>query len=76
MADNRNTQNRRPAPTPIDNAYGHIPPQAVEIEQVVLGALLIDGEAFGVVSEMLHPETFYDPRHKHIFTAIQTLNMT
>ena len=76
MADNRNTQNRRPAPAPIDNAYGHIPPQAVEIEQVVLGALLIDGEAFGVVSEMLHPETFYDPRHKHIFTAIQTLNMT
>ena len=76
MADNRNTQNRRPAQTPIDNAYGHIPPQAVEIEQVVLGALLIDGEAFGVVSEMLHPETFYDPRHKHIFTAIQTLNMT
>lgn len=76
MADNRNTQNRRPASTPIDNAYGHIPPQAVEIEQVVLGALLIDGEAFGVVSEMLHPETFYDPRHKHIFTAIQTLNMT
>ena len=76
MADNRNTQNRHPAPTPIDNAYGHIPPQAVEIEQVVLGALLIDGEAFGVVSEMLHPETFYDPRHKHIFTAIQTLNMT
>lgn len=76
MADNRNTQNRRQNQTPIDNAYGHIPPQAVEIEQVVLGALLIDGEAFGVVSEMLHPETFYDPRHRHIFTAIQTLNMT
>lgn len=76
MAENSNTTTRRPRQqTPVDNTYGHLPPQAVEIEQVVLGALLIDAEAFGVVSEMLHPETFYDPRHKHIFTAIQTLNM-
>lgn len=75
MAEN-NTRTRRQQPAPIDNTYGHLPPQAPEIEQVVLGALLIDAEAFGVVSELLHPETFYDPRHKHIFTAIQQLNMS
>jgi len=76
MADNNNRNTRRPRQqAPVDNTYGHLPPQAIEIEQVVLGALLIDDEAFGIVSELLHPETFYDPRHKHIFSAIQSLNM-
>lgn len=36
---------------------------------------MIDSDAFTVVSEILHPETFYDPRHKKIYKAIQTLNM-
>lgn len=77
MADNNNRTNRRPRQqTPVDNTFGHLPPQAVDIEKVVLGALLIDEEAYGVVSELLQPETFYDPRHKQIFTAIQTLNLT
>ena len=73
----QNPTNRRSAkPAPIDTAYGHLPPQATEIEQVVLGALLIDTEAFGLVSETLHPETFYDPRHEKIFEAIRSLNMS
>lgn len=72
----RRSRTRRQQPAPIDNTYGHLPPQALDVEQVVLGALLIDAEAFGVVSELLHPDTFYDPRHKQIFTAIQTLNMS
>lgn len=77
MAETSTNNSRRPRQqAPIDNTYGHLPPQAVEIEQVVLGALLIDDEAFGVVSEMLHPETFYDPRHKEIFTAIRSLNLS
>ena len=77
MAENNNRSNRRPRQqTPVDNTFGHLPPQAIDIEQVVLGALLIDDEAFGVVSELLHPETFYDPRHQHIFTAIQALNLS
>ena len=75
MPTNNTTGRRASAPAPIDNMYGHLPPQAIEIEQVVLGALLIDTEAFGLVSEMLSAETFYDPRHKNIFEAIRTLNM-
>lgn len=63
-------------PAPIDNTYGHLPPQALEIERATIGALLIDGDAFGIVSELLHPETFYDPRHRLIFTAIRTLNLS
>ena len=74
MAENY-TRRKRQAPQ-IDTTYGHLPPQAIEIEQVVLGALLIDTEAFGIVSEILSPETFYDSRHKLIFTAIRSLNMS
>ncbi|MBQ1618688.1 MAG: single-stranded DNA-binding protein, partial [Bacteroidales bacterium] len=39
------------------------------------GSLMIDSDAFTVVSEILHPETFYDPRHQKIYRAIQTLSI-
>ncbi len=61
--------------TPIDNTYGHLQPQAIEIERAVLGALMIDKDAFSVVSEILRTETFYEPRHQKIYHAIQTLNL-
>lgn len=59
----------------IDSTLGHVPPQAVDMEKVVLGALMIDTDAFSVISELLRPETFYDPRHQKIYHAIQTLNI-
>ena len=62
-------------PAPVDTSMGHLPPQSVDIEKVVLGALMIDKDAFTVVSELLHPETFYDPRHQKIYNAILTLSM-
>lgn len=72
----KNTTTRRPKPiSPIDNTYGHMPPQAIEIEKLVLGALMIDSDVFSVVSEILHPETFYEPRNQKIYEAIQSLNM-
>ena len=59
----------------FDKNYGHLQPQAVDIEKVVLGALMIDKDAFSMVSETLRPETFYEPRHQKIYNAIQTLSM-
>ena len=41
----------------FDSSYGHKQPQAVDIEKVVLGALMIDKDAFSMVSETLRPET-------------------
>ena len=61
--------------TTIDTTMGHVPPQDVEIEKALLGALLIDRDAFTVVSELITPETFWDPRHQKIYNAIQTLNV-
>lgn len=72
MPENRN--NKRTS-APIDPKYGHLQPQATDIERVVLGALMIDQDAFSIVSELLRPETFYEPRHQKIFTAVRSLSM-
>lgn len=53
--------------------YGKIPPQAVEIEEVVLGALMIDRDAVKQFIDKIQPEMFYKESHQHIFTAIKTL---
>lgn len=69
-----NKQQRKSAPT-FDSGLGHIPPQSLEIERLVLGALMVDKDAFTVVSEILRPETFYEPRNQKVFAAIQTLSI-
>ncbi len=74
MADN-NTTNRRQRRNaqPVDNTYGHLQPQALDVEKTVLGALMIDKDAYSVVCEILYPESFYEPRNQKIFTAIRDL---
>lgn len=51
-----------------------IPPQNIEAEQSVLGAILIDANAMEKVGEMLHPEDFYRQDHRLIYEAMQTLH--
>ena len=67
-------RNKSRTSAPIDSSYGHLQPQATDIERAVLGALMVDKEAFSVVSEMIRAESFYDPRHQKIFSAIAQLN--
>lgn len=62
-------------PRKVNNNSIHMQPQAVDIEKMVLGALMVDKDAFSVVSEILHPETFYEPRSQKIYKAIQTLSL-
>jgi replicative DNA helicase len=50
--------------------YGKMLPQAVPIEEIVLGSLLIDKDAFSVVVEVLRPVSFYKPAHGMIFEAM------
>lgn len=52
---------------------GRIPPQNLEAEKSVIGALLIDKDAVVAVAEFLRPEHFYKNAHGHIFEAILTL---
>lgn len=53
--------------------YGKIPPQAVNLEEAVLGALMLERDAFSVVGDLLKPECFYKDVHQRIFRAIHQL---
>ncbi len=50
-----------------------VPPQNVEAEQSVLGAMMIEREAISKVSEILHPEDFYREAHRLIYNAMMEL---
>ncbi|MDR0829033.1 MAG: replicative DNA helicase [Prevotellaceae bacterium] len=53
--------------------FGKALPQAVELEKSVLGALMIESDAYSVVSNVLEPKSFYKEEHQIIYGAIQTL---
>ena len=57
---------------PVDE-YGHLQPQAPELEEAVLGALMIEKDAYSLVSEILRPESFYEHRNQLIYAAITDL---
>jgi len=52
---------------------GRIQPQAIPLEEAVLGALMLDKDAFSIISSMLTAESFYLPAHQIIFDAILRL---
>lgn len=46
-----------------------LPPQNLEAEASLLGAILIDGDAIVKVADIVHGEDFYDSRHRYIYEA-------
>lgn len=52
---------------------GRVPPQATEVEEAVLGAMLIEHEAATVALQMLSAQDFYKPSHRHIFEVLHDL---
>lgn len=59
----------------VDFSYAQIQPQAPEVEKAVLGALMIDKDAYVVVCETLKPKSFYESRHQKIYEAIEKLSI-
>lgn len=57
----------------IPTEIGKIQPQARELEEAVLGALMLEKDAYSQVSDILKPDSFYDETHKIIYTAIVAL---
>jgi len=53
--------------------YGKVPPQAIPLEEAVLGALLIDKDALTSVLDILQPESFYLDAHQLIYRAMLRL---
>ena len=52
---------------------GRVPPRDLDVEQAVLGALMLEKDAYSVVCDLLKPESFYDPVNSMVYAAIQQL---
>jgi len=53
--------------------YGRVQPQAVGLEEAVLGALMLDKDAISVIIDILKPDSFYQTSHALIYSAIHKL---
>jgi replicative DNA helicase len=70
-------QNNRPSGMSIDDInaqYGKLPPQAVEVEEAVLGALMLERDAYVTVADIIDTSSFYKEVHQKIFDAIKELS--
>ncbi|MEX1241437.1 MAG: replicative DNA helicase [Cyclobacteriaceae bacterium] len=57
-------------PRDLSESLGKLPPQARDLEEAVLGALMLEKNALNAVVEFLKPEHFYAEAHKEIYSAI------
>jgi replicative DNA helicase len=53
--------------------FGKIPPQSIDLEEAVLGAIMLEKDAYTKVIDILKPTVFYKPVHQTIFESIQRL---
>ena len=73
MGQNNSNRGGGRSHQPIDNTFGHLQPQALELEKAMLGAQLIDNKAHDLISGFAKKEIYYEPRHQMIQEAINTL---
>ncbi len=72
--DNKRKVNTRISkPQNTGNEIGRVPPQAVDLEMAVLGALMLEKNAVTDTIDILQAESFYDPKHQYIFNVIKEL---
>jgi len=72
---NRDKKKKRPAVELGSMMYGKVPPQARELEEAVLGAIMLERSAFDKMMEInLKPECFYVEAHEIIFTAMRQMH--
>ena len=71
---NKDRKNRRKGSIDLSTMmYGKVPPQAKDLEEAVLGAIMLEKSAFDTVVEVLKAECFYVDAHQRIFRAMQNL---
>lgn len=71
---NKDRKQRRKSPIDLGTmVFGKVPPQAKDLEEAVLGAIMLEKSAFDAVIEILKPECFYVEAHQRIFRSMQSL---
>ena len=72
--DERRNYRTKPKHTPeMTDTVGKLPPRATDIEEAVLGAIMLEKDAYSNVCELLVPDSFYDPVNRKIYEAISEL---
>lgn len=65
---------RKKAPVDVNTmVYGKVPPQARELEEAILGAVMLEKGAFDTVIEIIRAECFYVDAHQKIFKSFERL---
>lgn len=71
---NKDRKLRRKSAVDLGNiVFGKVPPQAKDLEEAILGAIMLERGAFDTVVEILKPECFYVEAHQKIYRAMQGL---
>ena len=65
--------NQQQSGTVISLQQGKLPPQALDLEEAVIGAMLIDKKGVDEVIDLLQPDAFYKSAHQNIFESILNL---
>lgn len=63
-------------PNPEENIIKRTPPHNEEMEQYVLGSMLLDPEAARAAAEGLHSDDFYSRKNQQLFAAMQSLALS
>ncbi|MDE6581656.1 MAG: replicative DNA helicase, partial [Duncaniella sp.] len=71
--EQRQYNNRQKPQNNLQDYGGRIPPRDKDLEEAVLGALMLERDAYSVVCDILKPESFYDPVNQKVYAAIQSL---
>ncbi|MDE6402193.1 MAG: replicative DNA helicase, partial [Muribaculaceae bacterium] len=68
--NNGGARNRQPS---AYDTIGRVPPRDRDLEEAVLGALMLERDAYTTVCDILKPDSFYEPANQKIYAAIQSL---
>ena len=74
MAAERKSNKKVSSIEQINAQYGKLPPQAIDVEEAVLGALMLERDAYVSVADIIDTASFYKEEHKKIFEAIKYLS--
>lgn len=64
---------QKPKGNNFQNELGKLPPQAIELEEAVLGAIMLERDALYEVMDILRPESFYRDEHSEVYISAITL---
>ena len=71
---NKDRKGRRKSSVDLGSmVFGKVPPQSRELEEAILGAIMLEKSAFDTAIEILKPECFYVDAHQRVYQAMKSL---